>query len=107
MHRLLDDDVLNRWCADWVWHTLQRRVQGAEFAGKKTIKRRRGPNQDRQRDQGHKRLMKDYFDPVHPTYNDEQFRRRYRMSRRLFWRIQADVCRENPYFQKVNQKCAI
>ena len=69
-------------------------------------KRRRGPNQDRQRNKGHEQLMRDYFDPVHPIYNDEQFRRRFRMSRRLFRRIQADVCHANPYFRKVCQECA-
>ncbi|KAK1415429.1 hypothetical protein QVD17_31210 [Tagetes erecta] len=48
------------------------------------------------------RLMKDYFDPVGPRYNEVNFRRRFRMSSRLFLCIAQDLEREKPYFQ---QRC--
>ena len=45
------------------------------------------------------RLMQDYFnDPC--TYDDATFRRRFRMSRRLFLRIVGDLERDYEHFQQ-------
>ncbi|KAK1434968.1 hypothetical protein QVD17_00723 [Tagetes erecta] len=57
---------------------------------------------ERDRAAANERLMKDYFDPVEPRYNEASFRRRFRMSSRLFLRIAQDLEREKPYFQ---QRC--
>jgi hypothetical protein len=42
-------------------------------------KKREG-NVDRDREAGHVRLYKDYFDPIKPVYKAKEFHRRYRMS---------------------------
>jgi len=47
----------------------------------------------------HERLMQQYFNPT-PTYNDQQFRRRFCMSKRLFLCIHDDVLRFDNYFQQ-------
>lgn len=49
----------------------------------------RAANIDRGRQEGHVRILKDYFgyDGQPPTYTDAQFRRRYRMRRELFLEI--------------------
>ncbi|KAK1423058.1 hypothetical protein QVD17_18352 [Tagetes erecta] len=57
---------------------------------------------ERDRAAANERLMKDYFDPVEPRYNEASFRCRLRMSSRLFLRIAQDLEREKPYFQ---QRC--
>ncbi|KAJ9559569.1 hypothetical protein OSB04_004729 [Centaurea solstitialis] len=51
-----------------------------------TSKIPRGPRKDRGREEGHNKLVADYF-AEHPVYNDVDFDRRFRMSRRLFLRI--------------------
>jgi hypothetical protein len=45
---------------------------------------KRHANVDRDREAGHVRLYKDYFDSTNPLYKEKAFRRRYRMSRELF-----------------------
>nr|XP_043618868.1 uncharacterized protein LOC122590756 [Erigeron canadensis] len=45
------------------------------------------------------RLMRHYFSE-NPTYNERQFRRRFRMSKRLFLKISGDLEAEYPYFQQ-------
>ncbi|KAM6542923.1 hypothetical protein CsatB_007370 [Cannabis sativa] len=47
--------------------------------------------------EGHKRLFQDYF-AESPTYPPNIFRRRFRMERHLFLRIQAEVEAYDPYF---------
>ena len=51
----------------------------------------------RDRESAHFRLFNDYFSET-PTYNDDMFRRRYRMSRSLFLRIVDAVERYDNYF---------
>lgn len=58
---------------------------------------RRG-NINREAEAANERLMRDYFSND-TTYNDESFRRRFRMSRRLFERIVNDLEAEYHYFQ--------
>ncbi|KAJ0548852.1 putative harbinger transposase-derived protein [Helianthus annuus] len=45
----------------------------------------------------HEKLVNDYFSDE-PLYNDEIFRRRFRMSRRLFTRIANDLAGLDPFF---------
>lgn len=54
------------------------------------------PNIDRKAEEGAQRLYDDYFSES-PVYTDEQFERRFRMSRRLFLRI-AKALEQNEYF---------
>ncbi|KAJ9547860.1 hypothetical protein OSB04_020403 [Centaurea solstitialis] len=61
--------------------------------------RPRGPNKDRGREDGHDKLVADYFSD-NPVYNDEDFKRRFRMSRRLFVRIVSDLEREFDCFKQ-------
>ena len=58
----------------------------------------RAPALDRDREQGHYQLWKDYFHPVKPTYLDHKFRRRFRMSQNLFMRILEGVRAYDEYF---------
>ncbi|XP_062715219.1 uncharacterized protein LOC134291473 [Aedes albopictus] len=62
-------------------------------------KRSRKPNIERQAQEGAQRLVADYF-AVNPTYTDDQFRRRFRMSRTLFLRIVDAVEEANIYFRQ-------
>ncbi|XP_038697986.1 uncharacterized protein LOC119995544 [Tripterygium wilfordii] len=52
---------------------------------------------DRNRKEGHEKLVRDYFS-ANPTYNENFFRRRYRMSRDLFNRIHEGVVLYDNYF---------
>lgn len=61
-------------------------MNDAEDNENRRIKRRRLPNLDRQH------IKRQYFDVSNPTYTDEQFRCRYRITYRLFQRIQNNVC---------------
>ena len=57
---------------------------------------------NRNRSFGHQRIFHDYFSE-NPTYPDYIFRRRFRMRRNLFLRIQAAIESHDPYFvQKYN-----
>ena len=49
------------------------------------------PALDRERENGHLRLWKDYFNPVKTTYLASVFRRYFRMSRPLFMRLLEGV----------------
>lgn len=71
-------------------------VADAELTGDHHSRSRR-PNIDRSAEEGAQRLVTDYF-ADNPTYNDAQFRRRFRMSRELFVRIVQDVKAANSYF---------
>ncbi|XP_048604562.1 putative nuclease HARBI1 [Brassica napus] len=54
---------------------------------------------ERDREQGHNQLWKDYF-MENPTYPPEMFRRRFRMNKPLFLRIVDRLSSEVPYFQQ-------
>jgi len=54
-------------------------------------------NKDRGRAEGHRRLMADYFDTP-SVYSAKDFRRRFRMSRRLFLHVMDRVCVADPWF---------
>jgi hypothetical protein len=61
-------------------------------------KKREG-NVDRDREAGHVRLYKDYFDLIMPLYKAKAFCRRYRMSRELFLVILNGVTDYDDYFE--------
>jgi hypothetical protein len=73
--------------------SLTHRKHGGSFRGKR-------PNKDREREEGHDRLVRDYFgcEGGVPVYSEEDFRRRFRMSSRLFTSILKDLQRHDKYF---------
>ncbi|XP_021986421.1 uncharacterized protein LOC110882797 [Helianthus annuus] len=59
--------------------------------------RNRNPHIERDRESAHERLVADYFaDEL--LYSEAIFRRRFRMSRRLFLRIADDLAAYDPFF---------
>jgi hypothetical protein len=67
---------------------------GGSIPGRRTVYRNT--------EEGHRRLMEDYFGP-NPVYNDDLFRRRFRMKKSLFLRIMEGVMGIDAYFtQKKN-----
>ncbi|XP_022008422.1 uncharacterized protein LOC110907801 [Helianthus annuus] len=75
---------------------FQNLIEDAELQETGTSNRRRYI--ERQREVGRETLMADYFDED-PKYNDDIFRHRFRMSKRLFLKIVNDV-EENEWFQE-------
>jgi hypothetical protein len=61
-------------------------------------KKREG-NVDRDREAGHVRLYKDYFDLIKPIYKEKEFCRCYRMSRELFLVILNSVRDYDDHFE--------
>jgi hypothetical protein len=61
-------------------------------------KKREG-NVDRDREAGHVHLYKDYFDPIKPIYEANEFCHRYKMSRELFLVILNCVRDYDDYFE--------
>ncbi|XP_055541663.1 uncharacterized protein LOC129727652 [Wyeomyia smithii] len=88
-----DLDIMSRMLFD----TQAKSIETAEMVRKHGVRARRRPNSDRLRQEGAERLMTDHFSE-NPTYNEEQFRRRFRMNRGLFTRIVKDVEAANDYF---------
>ena len=77
-------------------------IEGERLAIESRGPRRRGivPGHaviDRDRVEGHNRLYQDYFAET-PKYSLQKFRRRFRMRRPLFFRIQSAVENYDPYF---------
>jgi hypothetical protein len=58
----------------------------------------RAPNLERNREAGHVQLYNDYFHPTEAVFK-AQFRRRFRMSRKVFMNIIEGVRLHDPYFQ--------
>jgi hypothetical protein len=73
-------------------HFLMPRRRGG------SSKKREG-NIDRDREAGHVRQYKDYFDPIMPIYKAKAFHRRYRMFRELFMIILNSVRDYDDYFE--------
>lgn len=72
-------------------------VAGTECTREKCSRARRRPNIDRLAQEGAQRLEIDYFSHD-STYNEDQFRRRFRMGRILFMKIVKDVSAANLNF---------
>ncbi|XP_022031079.1 uncharacterized protein LOC110932026 [Helianthus annuus] len=70
-------------------------LQEAESSASRT----RQPPIERNRLAAHERLVQDYFCET-PVYDDDQFKRRFRMSRRLFVKISNDLAGESPFFTR-------
>ncbi|XP_022008224.2 uncharacterized protein LOC110907570 [Helianthus annuus] len=68
-----------------------------DVSSENVITRRIRINRDRQG--AHEKLVNDYFSDE-PLYNDEIFRRRFRMSCRLFTRIANDLAGLDPFFMQ-------
>jgi hypothetical protein len=56
------------------------------------------PNVKRNRERGNYQLYRDYFHPTNPLFDAQRFRRRYRMSRKLFLKILNGVRVHDNYF---------
>ncbi|XP_022008315.1 uncharacterized protein LOC110907675 [Helianthus annuus] len=74
---------------------FQNLIEEAELQDTGTSNRRRYI--ERQREEGHEKLMADYF-VEDPKYNEDIFRHRFRMSKRLFLQIVSDVEENDPWF---------
>ena len=59
----------------------------------------RSPNIDRNFAEGHSRIVKDYLSE-NPVYSESLFRRRFRMSSRLFRRLSSEIPHENIFFKQ-------
>ncbi|XP_056850910.1 uncharacterized protein LOC108825135 [Raphanus sativus] len=75
----------------------RRRRRRRTRSGKKTKKKR--VVIERNREEGHQRLWNDYFSDT-PTYQENQFRRRFRINKSLFMRIVDRLSNEVPYFRQ-------
>ncbi|XP_021979533.1 uncharacterized protein LOC110875640 [Helianthus annuus] len=64
-------------------------------ASSQRLTRRAKLNRDQKA--AHDKLVAEYF-ADEPVYTDEMFRRRFRMSRRLFLRIAGDMAQSDPFF---------
>ncbi|XP_022007205.1 uncharacterized protein LOC110906369 [Helianthus annuus] len=76
---------------------FQNLIKYAELQDMGTSNRRRYT--EHQREVGHETLMADYFDK-HPKYNDDIFRHRFRMSKRLFLKIESGMEENDSWFQE-------
>ncbi|XP_021716883.1 uncharacterized protein LOC110684756 [Chenopodium quinoa] len=78
--RLVDD-----YAANHLPHILIPQDSPQEFQLNNDIANVPEPKRDREREKGHVQLYNDYF-ASNAVYNDNQFRRRFRMQRSLFWK---------------------
>lgn len=79
---MIEDEFTDNTDEELLMSMLQREQQSESS----TRPRRRRRVIDRIREEGHTRLVNDYFSE-NPVYTDAQFRRRFRMHRHLFLRI--------------------
>ena len=104
--------VLKEWLKDddddYIWqtmfHPLSMRMIQSTIESRKRSRKGRAPNIDRKREAGALALERDYWGNS-PIYDEAEFRRRFRMSRRLFDRIVGSYCCLLRYTQPyLNQK---
>ena len=93
-----DDDVYN----ELIWEYIINEDDETHSLLFPVVKRRRiylykRPNIYRDFRGGHQRIYNDYF-AVNPTYNSVYFRRRFRMSKRLFIRICRKITETDNFF---------
>ncbi|XP_021996100.1 uncharacterized protein LOC110893295 [Helianthus annuus] len=87
---------------DIVIAMTQEAINYLQEEAESSTTRTRQPPIERNRLAAHERLVQDYFCET-PVYDDVQFKRRFRMSRRLFVKISNDLAGESPFFtQRVN-----
>ncbi|XP_022016847.1 uncharacterized protein LOC110916410 [Helianthus annuus] len=87
------DSVLD----DMIIAITQETINYLREKAQSSTSRTRQPALERDRLGDHERLMEDYV-CENPLYDDVQFRRRFRMSRRLFLKISNDLASEFPFF---------
>ncbi|XP_021744228.1 uncharacterized protein LOC110710265 [Chenopodium quinoa] len=92
--RLVDD-----YAANHLQHILIPQDSPQEFQLNNDIENVPEPKRDREREKGHVQLYNDYF-ASNAVYNDNQFRRRFRMQRSLFCRIMNKVVEGDQFFQQ-------
>ncbi|XP_074355895.1 uncharacterized protein LOC141695556 [Apium graveolens] len=83
-----------RMSAAYLHHQQQQGADSSPRHGGSTMNHR---VIDRSREEGHARLYRDYFCDT-PTYTEAQFRRRFRMRRSLFLRIEEAITAHDNYF---------
>ena len=98
---LMDDNSRNQAAATML-ATMACEEEQEEAVRRSKTSRRRGSISgqiviQRNRVQGNERLYHDYFAEM-PVYPPHLFRRRFRMNRHLFFRIQSAVEAYDPYF---------
>ena len=86
---LKDDDDDDDYIWQTMFHRLSLRMIQSTIESRKRS-RKRAPNIDRKREDGALTLERDYWGDT-PIYNEAAFRRRFRMSRRLFDCILKDL----------------
>ncbi|XP_074351568.1 uncharacterized protein LOC141690688 [Apium graveolens] len=77
-------------------HYRRQRSNSLSYHGGSTMNHR---VLDRNREEGHDRLYRDYFSTT-TTYTETQFRRRFRMRRSLFLRIEEAVTAHDNFFMQ-------
>ncbi|XP_022019878.1 uncharacterized protein LOC110919940 [Helianthus annuus] len=82
---------------DMVIAMAQEAINYLQEEAESSASRTRQPPIERNRLAAHERLVQDYFCET-PVYDDVQFKRRFRMSRRLFVKISNDLAGESPFF---------
>ncbi|XP_021974494.1 uncharacterized protein LOC110869558 [Helianthus annuus] len=82
---------------DMLIAVTQETINHLREEAQSTTSRTRQPHLEQDRLGAHERLMHDYF-CENPLYDDEQFRRTFRMSRCLFLRISNDLAAEFSFF---------
>ncbi|KAJ0544286.1 hypothetical protein HanRHA438_Chr09g0424291 [Helianthus annuus] len=87
------DDILN----DMIIEVTHETINYSREEAQSSTLRTRKPALERDWLGAHERLMQDYF-CENPLYDDEHFRRRFRMSRCLFLKISNDLASEFPFF---------
>jgi hypothetical protein len=108
--RTLDDD--DDECTDEMFWKVAKTLAGAltdqrqltQNHGGSRIGRR--PNLNRNHAAGHEQIFRDYF-AENAVYDEKLFRRRFRMSKRLFLKIMGDVSAADDYFQQRNDALGI
>ena len=75
-------------------HNQRERVNSISYHGGSTMNHRMI---DRNREEGHARLYRDYFSNT-PSYRDTEFRRKFRMRESFFMRIEKAVTAHDNYF---------
>jgi Plant transposon protein len=63
-------------------------------------KRIRSPNKERNFEEAHEKLMKDYFNGPESVYNEVDFERRFRISRKVFNHLHDKLMGTDPFLHK-------
>ena len=92
------DNLANQYL-DQMYQNYSNRTNVASESSSRRRTRRTRTYIERGREEGHDRLVRDYFSD-NPIYTDAQFRRRFRMQKPLFLRLVNQLSSEVEYFQQ-------